>query len=236
MGRSLKYDIPGDDWRRSALDLVSAGEAGENDGHDVDRSGLVRLFDDTLSGPFDIVLEIGFGRGEFLLDLAAKSPGTAFLGVEISFKRVLKMARKVARAGLTNVRLLEGRAESVVRELIPRSSLAEVWINFSDPWPKARHANRRLIQREFAIDLTSCLRPGAMLHIATDHFPYAEHIHDVLAATPGLTSAHAGSPWLSEVPGRMQTGYETDWREQGRALHFFEYRCAAADAPGGSKR
>jgi tRNA (guanine-N7-)-methyltransferase len=216
MGRSLKYEIPGPDWRRSTLDVSARG--------------LVGLFADTLAPPFDVVLEIGFGRGEFLLDLAAKAPDTAFLGVEISFKRVLKLARKLARSGLVNVRLLEGRAEAIVRDLIPAGSLAEVWINFSDPWPKARHAGRRLLQADFVADLTPRLRPGAMLHVATDDVPYAEQIDEVLSAEPGLECTHAPLPWLSEVPGRMHTGYETEWRAEGRRLHFFEYRRRAAGA------
>lgn len=210
MGRSLKYDIPGTDWRRSALDVPAD-----------DLSGF---FADTLEAPFDVVLEIGFGRGEFLLDLAAKAPTTAFIGVEISFKRVLKMARKLARSGLENVRLVEGRAEVIVRDLIPIGSLAEVWINFSDPWPKDRHAERRLIRPPFIAELATRFRPGGALHVATDHPPYAEQIAAVLAGEPGLESTHLGQPWLSEIPGRMHTGYETEWRAEGRALHFFEYR------------
>ena len=216
MGRSLKYEIPGDDFRVRALELSERIAAGGD--------GLEGLFADTLAPPFAVVLEIGFGRGEFLLDLAARSPACAFLGVEVSFKRVLKLARKLARSGLVNVRLLEARAETVVRDLLPVGSLAEVWINFSDPWPKARHEKRRLLQRGFVADLACCLRPGARLHVATDHPPYAEQIHEVLSAEPLLASAHAPEPWLAEVPGRMHTGYETEWREQGRPLHFFEYR------------
>lgn len=216
MGRSLKYDIPGPDWRRNALD-VPAGD-------------LTAFFSDTLTCPFDVVLEIGFGRGEFLLDLAAKAPTTAYLGVEVSFKRVLKMARKLARSGLENVRIVEGRAEVIVRDLIPLESLSEVWINFSDPWPKDRHAERRLIRSPFIGELAGRLRRGGALHVATDHRPYAEQIDAVLSAETRLECDHPGQPWLSEVPGRMHTGYESDWRADGRALHFFEYRRSATVA------
>ena len=210
MGRSLKYDIPGPDWRRSTLDVT--------------QGGLVELFGDTLAPTANVVLEIGFGRGEFLLDLAARSPETAFLGVEVSFKRVLKMARKLARDGLTNVRLIEDRAETVVRDVIPDDALAEVWINFSDPWPKARHAGRRLIQPDFIAALTPRVRPGGRVHVATDDVPYAEQIHEVLSTASGLESDHPGVPWLPEVSGRMHTGYEREWRAEGRPLHFFEYK------------
>ena len=216
MGRSLNYEIPGPDWRRSPLDVVDRGPVG--------------LFEDTPRSFSDIVLEIGFGRGEFLLDLAAKSPTKAFLGIEVSFKRVLKMARKLARSGLENVRIIEGRAETVVRDLILPSSLCEVWINFSDPWPKDRHAHRRLIQSSFIQDLTRCLRLGGLVHIATDYAQYADHIHGVLSAESGLESMH-GEPWLPEIPGRRHTGYESDWRAEGRRLHFFEYRRSGSLAP-----
>ena len=209
MGRALKYDIPGIDWRRSVLDL------GEH--------GLAGLFAESLEPPFDVVLEIGFGRGEFLLDLAAKSPETAFVGIEVSFKRVLKMARKLARTELTNVRILEGQAQLFVRDHVPEASIAEIWINFSDPWPKDRHAHRRLLQAPFVADAARCLRPGGLLHIATDDVPYAEQIGAVLADTAGLVNLNAPEPFVREVPGRMHTGYESEWRAEGRLLHFFEY-------------
>ena len=234
MGRSLKYDIPGEDWRVSALDFFEthSAEASLQDSTSAaavsTEGGAPRsvelLFAQTLDPPLKVVLEIGFGRGEFLLDLAERFPGTGFLGVEVSFKRVLKLARKLARTEFENVRLLEARAENVVRDLLPAESLDEAWINFSDPWPKARHEGRRLIQPIFVSELTTCLKPGGWLHVATDDVPYAEQISGVLDEEGELISDHPSQPWLSEVPGRMHTGYEEEWREAGRPLHFFEYR------------
>ncbi len=210
MSRSLKYDIPGPDWRCSVLD--------------VSERGWPTLFDPALSAPLELALEIGFGRGEFLLDLAAKRPETAFIGVEVSFKRVLKMARKLARSGLTNTRLLEARGELVVRDLLPPASVREIWINFSDPWPKDRHYKRRLIQSEFVANAARCLTSGGMLHVATDDVLYASQIDEVLSREPLLENTFAPERWLAEVPGRMQTGYELQWRAEGRSLHFFAYR------------
>jgi tRNA (guanine-N7-)-methyltransferase len=209
MSRSLKYEIPGTDWRRTTLELSEHGPVG--------------LFAPELTPPFGLVLEIGFGRGEFLLDLAAKHPERAFLGVEISFKRVLKMARKVARAGLTNVRLVEARAQVVMHELLPPECLDELWINFSDPWPKDRHAQRRLIRPELVADADRCLRPGGVFHVATDDVAYAEQIDEVMRESM-LENLFAPDGWRGEVEGRMETGYESDWRAEGRPLHFFEYR------------
>ena len=207
MSRSLKYEIPGTDWRRDSLALAEFGFDG--------------LFRPELGSPAGQVLEVGFGRGEFLLEMAAKRPGVAFLGVEISFKRVLKMARKVARSGLLNVRLMEAKGEIVLGDLIPADCLDEIWVNFSDPWPKDRHAGRRLIQAEFVENAAESLVVGGTLQVATDDVAYAHQIADVLAGEPRLDNTFAPDPWLREVPGRIQTGYEIDWRAAGRPLHFF---------------
>ncbi|MFP6641881.1 MAG: tRNA (guanosine(46)-N7)-methyltransferase TrmB [Myxococcota bacterium] len=210
MGRSLKYDIPGTDWRCTPLDLAERGVAG--------------LFTGGSEGPKEVVLEVGFGRGEFLLEWAQRAPATAFVGVEVSYKRVLKMARKVARAGLQNVRLLEGRGETIVRDLIEETSLREVWVNFSDPWPKDRHADRRVIQSPFVTHVVRCLVPGGVLHVATDSPLYAAQIQSVLSAELGLRNDFAPDAWRSQVPGRSPTGYEEEWRSKGRSLYFFDYR------------
>ena len=210
MSRALKYDIPGTDWRRTSLDLAESGVEG--------------LFLDSNTISKRIVLEVGFGRGEFLLELARSAPGTAFVGVEVSYKRVLKMARKLAFAGIENVRLLEGRGEVIVGELIGDACLAEVWVNFSDPWPKDRHASRRLIRPSFVAEVVRCLTEGGVLHVATDDEVYAGQIDQVLSAERKLINDFGPDPWRSEVPGRIQTGYQEDWLRDGRSMHFFDYQ------------
>lgn len=210
MARSLNYEIPGSDRRSDSLELAERGFDG--------------LFSSELENPTERVLEIGFGRGEFLLEMAAKRPATAFLGIEISFKRVLKMARKVGRAGLVNVRLIEARGEVVLSDLLPSDFLDEIWVNFSDPWPKDRHARRRVIQAGFVENAAKRLVVGGVLHVATDDVPYAHQIGEVLAGEPLFENAFAPDKWLPEVPGRIQTGYEIDWRAAGRPLHFFAGR------------
>ncbi|MEE3327237.1 MAG: tRNA (guanosine(46)-N7)-methyltransferase TrmB [Myxococcota bacterium] len=219
MSRALKYDIPGEDWRRTSLDLADLGVKG--------------LFERGAEAPKRFVLEVGFGRGEFLLELACREPGTAFVGVEVSYKRVLKMARKVAVAGLENVRLLEGRGEVILGELIADASLDEIWVNFSDPWPKERHASRRVIQSGFVAHVARCLLPGGILHVATDDPTYAQQIHAVLSAEPALANEFPEQSWRSAVPGRIRTGYEEDWLREGRSLFFFDYRCKGQVVEGG---
>ena len=217
MGRSLKYEIPGDDPRVTPAEVADVG--------------WEKLFaTPPAPGRGSMTLEIGFGRGEFLLAMAAARPEARFVGIEVSFKRTLKMARKVARARLANVRLMEARAEVAIREHFAEASLDEIWINFSDPWPKTRHAHRRLIQAPFVADLARALRPGGHLFVATDDVPYAHQIDEVLAGEERLENEYAPWPFLAEVSGRMQTGYEEQWRAEGRPLHFFAYRALEGHA------
>lgn len=220
MSRTLKYEIPGDDPRLSFADVVA--------------TGWDELFAKTRSPraadsetPRKRVLEIGFGRGEFLLEMAARSPEVDFVGIEISFKRTLKMARKAARAKRTNIRLIEGHAQAALKQLFRPGSLSEIWLNFSDPWPKARHAHRRVVQAPFVADAARALEVGGLLHVATDDVRYAHQIGEVLAAESTLFNHYAPWPFLNDVPGRTRTGYEEQWRAVERPMHFFVYATAA---------
>ena len=214
MSRTLKTDIPGPD-RRVALEDVRA-------------KGWDALFAPELTAPIGpLVVEIGFGRGEFLRQLAAPSPAVPHLGVERSWKRVLKMARRIARAGDPNIRLICARGEDVLHEAIADGGVRTFWINFSDPWPKARHHRRRLVQAPLVRQLAKRLAPGGELHVATDDVPYAEHIDEVLSSEPLLENA-LPARWLAEIPGRPVTAYESMWRAEGRPLHFFSYRRRAS--------
>jgi tRNA (guanine-N7-)-methyltransferase len=209
MTRRLKYDIPGVDWR------VTLEEVSER--------GWSEIFGADVAKPLPLVVEIGFGRGEFLQHLAEAEPETAFVGVEYSRKRVLKLARRLARTGARNVRLVECTAQELVADALEDGSVSCFWINFPDPWPKKRHFKRRLIQPDFVAALCRRLVPGGLLRVATDHPEYAEWIDEVLRADPRLENRYAPEPFRSEVPGRMPTAYELEWRALGRSCHFFEY-------------
>jgi len=214
MPRKLKTDIPGTDWRRSLDQAVE--------------HGVPALFAPELDTSAPLVVEIGFGRGEFLMHLARQDTGRECLGVELSRKRVLKMARRLARSELRNVRLIEARGESVVADALASGAVSEIWINFPDPWPKKRHARRRLVQPGFVAALAERLAPAGRLSLATDHVAYAEQMHAALSSVSLLENAYAPAPWLPEVRDRPPTAYELEWRAEGRPLHFFAYRRRSA--------
>ncbi len=174
------------------------------------------------AGP--LVLEIGFGRADLLMALAPARPEARFLGVERSRKRVLKAARRVARAGLGNVRLVCSSAETLLADALPEAALAECWIHCPDPWPKRRHRGRRLFQPGLVAALERALGPGGRLFASTDDPPYARWIDEALRAAPGLSNAHAPHPWSDAPPPRPATAYEREWLAAGRAIAYFEYR------------
>ncbi|MBJ20327.1 MAG: methyltransferase [bacterium] len=220
MGRSLKYEIPGVDPR---VPLSDVAEKGWTSVFASTASGRAPFQPDGLEEKPRRVLEIGFGRGEFLLAMAAREPEVQFIGIEVSWKRTLKMARKVARAKLENVRLVDDRAEHSIQALFEPESLEAIWINFTDPWPKTRHAHRRLIQSGFVGDAAVALESSGKLFVATDDVPYAHQIDEVLSGAARLQNLYAPCPFVSEVRGRARTGYEDQWRSEGRPLHFFAY-------------
>ncbi len=133
-----------------------------------------------------VALEIGFGMGETTAAIAAAQPEVDFLGVEVYPAGVGSLLRRIEEAGLTNLRVIQHDALEVVRDMIAPDTLAGVHVFFPDPWPKARHHKRRLIQPPFVALLASRIRPGGYLHCATDWEHYAQQMLEVLSAEPLL--------------------------------------------------
>jgi tRNA (guanine-N7-)-methyltransferase len=214
VSRKLKYDIPGRDFR------IYFDEYGES-------PSIARweeIFAPDVQPPLGLVVDIGFGRGEFLIDAAQKEPQRAFVGIERSFKRALKMARRLARRGIGNVRLVESMAETGIPELFPERSIESAWINFPDPWPKDRHAGRRLVQVPFIRDLALRLVDGGVLYLATDDAAYAAQMAEVLGGEPLLENLYAPELFRRAMSGRIATAYELEWESLGRSFHYFSYR------------
>ena len=139
-----------------------------------------------------VVLEIGFGMGHTTAEIAAARPDTDFLGIEVYTPGVGSLLRALDARGLANVRVTQRDAVEVLRDRIAPDSLAGVHVYFPDPWPKARHHKRRLIQPPFVTELAARLAPGGYLHCATDWAPYAEQMLEVLSAEPRLANTADG--------------------------------------------
>ena len=138
------------------------------------------------------VLEIGFGMGETTARIAQSNPEIDYLAIEVHTPGVGGLLKKIRDLGLTNVRIIQHDAVEVLETMIPPASLDGVHIFFPDPWPKKRHHKRRLVQAPLAALIASRMRPGGILHVATDWEDYATQILDVLSAEPLLANTSDG--------------------------------------------
>ena len=132
--------------------------------------------------PLDV--DVGCGKGRFLLARAKASPGRNFLGIERLLRRVRKVDRKIMRQGISNVRLLRIEATYAIEHLLPALSVTNFYILFPDPWPKKRHHKRRLITKSFVCSLHRALQAGGQAHLATDHLDYFEETYNLLREDP----------------------------------------------------
>lgn len=155
------------------------------------------------------VLEIGFGGGEHLTGQAGRNPDTGFLGVEPFINGVAKALGQIEDAGLENVRLMEGDARDVMTRM-PDACLDRIYLMFPDPWPKARHAKRRLVQDATAAEFARLLKPGGHLRVATDVKAYADHALFVLRRNPALRwLAEQADDWRKPPADHITTRYES---------------------------
>ncbi len=170
-----------------------------------------------------LVVEIGFGTGRFLIDLARRRPEVNVLGLEISIPAVRIAGRKVQRGSLPNVVLMQASAPAALQALCLPGSVAEVIINFPDPWPKKDQLGRRLIDDGFLCLLATRMAPDAPLDIATDVESYAEQIAACLARSPHFVS-RLDAPYALDDPGRLRTKYELAGLREGRPPRYFQWR------------
>ncbi|WP_158863321.1 tRNA (guanosine(46)-N7)-methyltransferase TrmB [Leifsonia sp. AG29] len=170
------------------------------------------------------VVEIGFGNGENLLTLAERHPERDFLGVEVHGAGVGRVLGGIRDRGLGNLRLVRHDAVEVFERGIEPGSIDEILIFFPDPWPKARHHRRRLIQPDVARLLVRALRPEGVLRLATDWEPYAEHMLAVLDAEPGLVNSAGPGGFVPRPDDRPVTKFERRGERLGHAIFDLEYR------------
>lgn len=160
-----------------------------------------------------VVLEIGSGMGEATVAMAAADPGRDYLAVEVFPPGLGNLLARVEEAGLANVRVARGDALDLLREMIAPEALDAIHILFPDPWPKARHHKRRLIQPDHVALLRTRLRPGGVLHCATDWPHYAAQMLEVLGADPELRGGVVARPGHRPV-----TKFERRGMEAGRPI------------------
>ena len=177
-------------------------------------AGLVRLDLAQLFGNANrVVLEIGSGKGRFLISSATEQPDVNFIGIEKSLHYHRVIRERVAKRGLANVRLINYDAFPVLQKMIPDASVAEVHIYFPDPWPRKREQKRRIIRTEALAELRRVLVDGGSGIYVTDHQEYFE------AAAPVVERFFRAERRIPGPDDPARTNYEAKYRAEGRPIY-----------------
>lgn len=163
--------------------------------------------------PRPVELELGIGKGRFLLDAAVRHPGVNYIGVEQASKYLRLAHARALRRGCANLRFVHGDAREFVEFFLAAASISAIHVYFPDPWPKKRHHKRRLLDEAFLVEAERILIPGGRLWIATDHDGYFEAILEALDPFGSLLLP------VEAVWDGATTNYEDKFVDQGRPIH-----------------
>ena len=169
-------------------------------------------------------LEIGFGEGEFLVELAESDPGTNYLGIEIKYFRYKKAVRLAISRGLSNVKLLHFDADLAVEQVFAAGSFEKVYINFPDPWPKDRHQKHRIINDIFLDNLHNIMKDGSVLEFTSDHLDYVTHTIEHFDRHPKFSNIYGEKGYATEVSGRPRTKFEKEFVEENREIYYLSFK------------
>jgi len=181
---------------------------------------LARIF----GNEHPVILEIGFGNGDAMWRVARAHPQQNFVGIEVHEPGIGRLLLALEREGLENVRVACADAVDWLREQAAPGSLDGVRIFFPDPWPKKRHHKRRLIQPEFVELLASRMKVGAILHLATDWAPYAEHMLEVMRAATCFENLSVAGDTCQRPAWRPRTKYEQRGERLGHPVSDLLFR------------
>ncbi len=170
-------------------------------------------------------LEIGPGRGDFLLSVAEENPDKKFVAIELGKRRYYKMIPRIEKMGLTNILLIRGNARVVINELFRDATFEKAYVLFPDPWPKKRHVPNRLLSIEFIKLISSVIQPAGFFFAATDYYPYAIwttanliKVEDLRKDVPDLFTT------IDVIDHYTPTYFEKKWRSEGRHIYYMRYQ------------
>jgi tRNA (guanine-N7-)-methyltransferase len=169
-------------------------------------------------------MEIGCGKGKFLVARALENPGTNFLGIDRVSKFMNLGKTRAEKRKLPNIRFIRAEAKAFLTDAVAPASVSIFHIYFSDPWPKRRHQPRRVITADFLRLLHSRLAPGGLLEIATDDQDYFSAIKKTIASTTELWENVRETINERILDSMNKTSYEIKWAAEGRALFYAELK------------
>ncbi|MDP4534889.1 tRNA (guanosine(46)-N7)-methyltransferase TrmB [Alkalimonas collagenimarina] len=164
------------------------------------------------------VLEIGFGMGKSLVQMAQAAPEKNFIGIEVHRPGVGACLADAASAGISNLKVIQHDAIDVLNEMLPDQSLSTVQLFFPDPWPKKKHHKRRIVQTDFVQLLRKKLAIGGVFHMATDWQNYAEHMLEVMQSAEGFSNVSAEQDYVERPAHRPETKFELRGKKLGHGV------------------
>ena len=169
-------------------------------------------------------LEIGFGVGNFIIEMGIREPNENFIGIDFYHKGIRKVITRIAKYEICNARIVYGDAKEKIPLLFNPEELDRVYINFPDPWPKKRHHKRRLIKPGFIKVLAEKLNCDGEIHIATDHEAYAMEILDFFEKEPALKNKNELGAFRSQKEGVPKSKYEKKFISAGERIFYLEFK------------
>lgn len=169
-----------------------------------------------------VTLEIGSGVGDQIVAAAKRHPDQDFLALEVWRPGIAKLVSRALKADVDNIRVIEVDAAQAVRTMFQPESIDEAWTFFPDPWRKARHHKRRLVNEGFVCDMAKILREGALWRLATDWQDYAFPMRDAVESCPALANPYEGQRCVADDPEPQRGGFAPRW--EGRVMTRFEQR------------
>ncbi len=170
------------------------------------------------------VLEIGFGNGATLADMAMHETAMNFIGIEVHRPGVGNLLRLIKQHGINNLRIVCDDAVDVLTQRIRDASLDRLQLFFPDPWPKKKHHKRRIVQPEFVQLVRKKLKTGGILHMATDWQDYAEHMLEVMQAAEGFTNLSKTNDYVPRPDSRPLSKFEQRGHKLGHDVWDLMYK------------
>jgi len=164
------------------------------------------------------IVEIGFGMGKSLAEMAETNPDINYIGIEVHRPGVGALLRLINEKNLSNIRIFNHDAIEVLEQKIPKNSLAGLYLFFPDPWHKKRHHKRRIVQPEFVQNIAQHLKPGGHFHMATDWEDYAEHMMEVMSNASDYRNTAGENAYTPRPDYRPLTKFEQRGQRLGHGV------------------
>ena len=172
----------------------------------------------------ETALDIGFGEGEFIVEVAKKNEDWNFLGIEIKYYRFKKAVHLANKENADNLKLLHIDVNIAVEQVFKDSIFDKVYINFPDPWPKDRHKKHRIISKRFLNSLRSLMKEGSTVEFSSDHLDYVNHIIEYFKSNPNFINILKTEDFTTKAKSRAVTKFEEQFIEENKRIYYLTFK------------